>query len=357
MPKTGLLDLPLHPGRCPPWLFSRMKRLAAELTAAIVEEYGTRELLFRLSNPMFFQALGCVLGFDWHSSGLTTTASAALKEGVSPDLGLAFCGGKGKTSLKTPAEIELQSEKLGISSATTAKLLKAARLSAKVDSACIQDGYALYHHLFVFDENGCWAVVQQGLNAESGYARRYHWFDSAAFVDSPNSAIAGYKHERVLNLTSEKSGEVRKISVDLVKDNPVHIMNELQGQQTLFGSRKMPARHHITVSDLTKKDRETLRAAYELQPADYEELVSLKGAGAKTLRALALLAKILYGTEADWEDPVKYSYAHGGKDGIPYPVDRKNYDNSIEFLRRLLEEKKIGDEKTKRLLKALAART
>jgi hypothetical protein len=360
MLKTGSIDLPLHPGRCPPWLFSRMKVLVGEIAAAVVEEYGTRELVVRLSSPMFFQALGCAAGFDWHSSGLTTTLGGALKEGVAADVGVAFCGGKGRASLRTPDEIEKRADEFYLSTAKTNELLKATRLSAKVDSACIQDGYALYHHLFVFDEDGNWAVVQQGLNDNAGYARRYHWFNSPAFVDSPNDVIAGQKHESVLNLTSERSREVRKISVDLVKDNPVHIKNELGGQRTLSAEggsiRKMPARHHITKSDLTERDWKMLHAAYELQPNDYEELVSLQGVGGKTLRALALLAKIIYGKEADWNDPVKYSFAHGGKDGIPYPVDRKNYDNSIEFLRRIIEEKRIGDGKTKAILKALAAK-
>jgi len=357
MHKTGSVDLPLHPGKCPPWLFKRMRALSGEIAAAIIEEYGTRELVFRLSNPLFFQALGCVVGFDWHSSGLTTTLSAALKEGTSKEYGLVFCGGKGKASKMTIAEIEENANYLGLSSSKTEELIKATRMSAKVDSACIQDGYELYHHLFVFDEKCNWAVVQQGLNDENGYARRYHWFNSETFVENPNDIIAGYKHQRVLNLTSEKSEAVRKASVELVNDNPIHIKNELNGQKTLFDDVKitMPSRHHIKKDDLSERDWEMLRAAYEFQPQNYEELVSLRGVGGKTLRALALLAKIIYGAEADWNDPVKYSYAHGGKDGFPYPVDRGNYDNSIEFLRKLIEERKIGDEKTKAIMKRLAS--
>lgn len=355
MQKTGSLDLPLHPGRCPPWLFSRMRELGGEISAAIVEEYGTCELLFRLSNPMFFQALGCALGFDWHSSGLTTTVSAALKEGVSRDLGIVFCGGKGKTSLKTPDEIGAGADELGLSSERTDALLKATRLSAKVDSACIQDGYQLYHHLFVFDEDGNWTVVQQGLNEKAGYARRYHWFNSWTFVDSPNDIIAGIKHEKILNLVSEKSAEVRKISVDIINDNPQHIKNTFDRQRTLFGHNVLPERHDILPYDLKDRDWKMLHAAYEFQPHDYEELVSLRGVGAKALRALALLSKLIYGKEADWEDPVKYSFAHGGKDGIPYPVDRKNYDNSIEFLRKVIKERRIGGDRCKQILIRLSS--
>ncbi|MEM4165892.1 MAG: DUF763 domain-containing protein [Candidatus Bilamarchaeaceae archaeon] len=354
MVKTGSIDLPLHFGKCPRWLFKRMKKLSGEIIFAIIDEYGTKELLFRLSNPLFFQALGCVLGFDWHSSGLTTTVSAALKEGSGNESGIAFCGGKGKTSRKTPEEIEFKANEFGFSDKKIETLIKATRLSAKVDNSCIQDGYQLYHHLFVFDEDGNWAVIQQGLNEDSGYARRYHWFNSDSFVDSPKESIIGIKKHNVLNLVSDKSREVRKTSVDIVKDNPVHLKNELNSQQTLFGHFVMPQRHEILSLDINERDWKILHEIYEQQPKDYEELVSLKGVGGKTLRSLALLSKIIYGCEADWEDPIKYSFAHGGKDGIPYPVDKKNYDSSIEFLRNLIEERKIGGERYKETLRRLA---
>ncbi len=351
--KTGSVDLPLHPGKCPKWLFGRMKRLARAVSEIIIEEYGTQEYLFRLSNPMFFQSFACTLGFDWHSSGTTTTTCGALKEALGDDLGIAACGGKGKTSRKTPEEIAEKSEKLGVGTKKTEKLLKATKLSAKVDSNCIQDNYCLYHHTFLFDENGAWAVIQQGMHDEKGYARRYHWFDADTFVENPPNEIIGFEEKTVLNLVSEDSKETRKASVDLVKDNPVHLREYVEGQRTLFGETTLPKRHYILNCDLKKRDWQMLQNAYEMQPENYEELVALRGIGAKGLRSLALVSKLVYGAEPDWKDPVKYSFAHGGKDGIPYPVNRKVYDESIEFLRNALIEAKTEKNEKMKALKRL----
>lgn len=348
--KTGSIDLPLHLGKCPRWLFSRMVKLARVVSEAIIDEYGTKEYLFRLSNPMFFQSLGCALGFDWHSSGLTTTVCGAIKEALDEDMGVVACGGKGKTSKKTPSEIEEKSEKLGVSTKKTEELLKATKLSAKVDSNCIQDYYDLYHHTFLFDEKGTWTVIQQGMHDEKGYARRYHWFDTDNFVEVPPNEIIGFEEKNVLNLVSGESKETRKASVDLVKDNPVHLQKYVEGQRTLFGEIVLPERHEIRRCDLTKRDWKMLQNAYEMQPENYEELVALRGMGAKGLRSLALVSKLIYGAEPDWKDPVKYSFAHGGKDGIPYPVNREIYDETIDFLRNaLIEAKAEKNEKIKAL--------
>lgn len=341
------LDLPLHPGRCPPWLFKRMRALARELSKVIIDNYGTKELLSRLSDPMFFQALGCVLAFDWHSSGLTTTTCGALKEAITLDFGLAMAGGKGRASRFAQQEIQEKSDYFGI---RDSPLRKASSMSAKVDSSCIQDGYNVYHHSFLFDEKGNWCVIQQGMNHANSYARRYHWHNNEEFIDGPENKIAGSKEERALNLVSGRTNDSRKAAVDIVNDNPAHVRKYFDGQTTLFD--KMPARHEILPCDLTKKDWETLRAAYEIQPKNYEELVSLAGMGRKRLRALALVAKLIHGTELDWKDPVKYSFAHGGKDGIPYPVDKPTYEATISFLRDSLQETK-SDEKN-RALKRLA---
>jgi len=348
MPRTGSVDLPLHPGKCPKWLFGRMKKLANSVSEIIIEEYGTREYLFRLSNPMFFQSLGCALGFDWHSSGLTTTVSGAIKEALSPEMGVVACGGKGKTSKKTPEEIKKHSEELGVTTKKTDELLKATKLSAKVDSNCIQDNYGLYHHTFLFDEKGTWTVIQQGMNESNKYARRYHWFDTDNFVDAPPNEIIGFQENSVLNLVSNESKETRKASVDLIKDNPVHLQKHFEGQTTLFGDSKLPKRHEILNCDLTKRDWQMLKNAYEMQPGNYEELVGLKGMGGKGLRSLALVSKLIYGTEPDWKDPVKYSFAHGGKDGIPYPVNKKVYDETMDFLRQAFIESKA--EKREKLM-------
>lgn len=349
--KTGTVDLPLHGGKCPPWLFERMRPLSREICRIIIEEHGTKELLRRLSDPMFFQALGCALGFDWHSSGLTTTTCGALKEARLPDFGVFVAGGKGRRSRETLDEIRSACDTTGQDGE---RMERASRLSAKVDSSCIQAGYDLYHHSFLFDGEGNWAVIQQGMNGSSGYARRYHWFNAGAFVEGPPLDIAGKREDEALNMVSLRSGEARKASLDFVKDNPVHLRKYFDGQMRLGDDyTRFPARHHILGSDLSKGDWQVLEAAYELQPENYEELIAVRGMGRKKIRALALLARLIHGTELDWEDPVKYSFAHGGKDGIPFPVDRGAYDNSIRFLQGVLSDVKTGDKG--RALKRLAA--
>jgi uncharacterized protein len=356
--KTGIANLPLHPGSCPKWLFPRMKKLSGLIAEAIVDEYGAEEFLRRIADPFFFQSLSCVIGFDWHSSGTTTTTMGALKESVnSLNLGIEICGGKGSTSRKTPDEIA--ATKLNVQSQKIEKLVYSSRMAAKVDSNLIQAGYALYHHCFVFSENGSWAVVQQGMNDLNGYARRYHWLSDniSSFVEEPHLGICGEKESNVLDMTSMQSDDARKISLDLVKDNPLHLRRYLTEQTVLqqFVSATtainhsssngdydnendfffpyeltMPA-HHPTPR-LSEKSLATLQKAYELQPQNYEELVSLKGIGAKSIRALALVSEIVYGAKASWQDPVKYSFAHGGKDGYPYPINTQHYDKSIEIL-------------------------
>ncbi|MEW6036031.1 MAG: DUF763 domain-containing protein [Candidatus Micrarchaeota archaeon] len=333
--RTGTIDLPLHGGKCPPWLFWRMRSLAREISRIIIDSYGTKELLSRLADPMFFQAFSCAIGFDWHSSGTTTTACGALKEALTPEMGVMAAGGKGRASRNALDELSSRCQIFGLDSAP---LVKASVMSAKVDGCCIQDGYELYHHSFFFDEKGNWAVVQQGLDDASGYARRYHWLNASSFVDDPPDKIAGVPKPETLNLVSKDSAEARKISVELVNDNPVHLRKYLTGQTTLLDDhRRLPQRHEILRCDLTERDWKLLNDAYDLQPQNYEELVCLRGMGKKKLRALALLSKLIHGTELDWKDPVKYSFAHGGKDGIPYPVDRESYDHTIRFLRDAID--------------------
>lgn len=348
--RTGSVDLPLHPGKCPRWLFTRMRSLSHEIARIIIDSYGTKELLVRLSDPMFFQALSCAIGFDWHSSGTTTTACGALKEAITTDMGVAVVGGKGRASRAAVDDIPKKAEHFGLD---PEGLLKASFLSAKVDSSCIQDGHQLYHHSFFFDEKGNWAVVQQGMDHKSGYARRYHWLNAASFVEEPPDRIAGVPRPEVLNMVSKESEDARKISLDLVKDDPLRLRKYFTGQTTLLDdNHSLPARHEILGHDLTPRDWKLLHDAYELQPQNYEELLCLRGMGKKKLRALALLAKLIHGSSLDWKDPVKYSFAHGGKDGIPYPVDRGTYANSVSFLRDILSEAKSGDKD--RALRSLA---
>lgn len=346
--------MPLHPGTCPKWLFPLMRKLSREMGRAIVREHGGAELVRRLADPMFFQAWGCVIGFDWQSSGLTTTTAAAIREaGIE---GIAVCGGKGKTGQKTPQQIEEKGEEFGLSISKIESMKYASRLAAKVDGCCVQDGYELYHHAFMFDERGEWAVIQQGMNGASKYARRYHWTRTDAFVDAPPHSIMGFQHPQVLNTVSRESAETRKASVDLANENPARLRKYFTGQSTLFddGGFTFPAHHEIFREDLPEKDWELLGKVYEYQPKTYEELVAFRGMGAKKLRALALVSRLVFGCEPDWKDPVKYSFAHGGKDGIPFPVQREEYAHSIRFLRNALEAAELGRDEKILALKRLA---
>lgn len=355
MRRTGTVNLPLHVGKAPRWLFSRMVRLAEGITEVIVYEYGQDEFLRRISDPCWFQALSCVLGFDWHSSGTTTTTCGALKVAINPkELGIRVAGGKGITSRKAPAEIEECGGLFSLSSKKIEELVYASRMSAKVDNSCVQDGYQLYHHCFFLAENGKWAVVQQGMNdnrVDKGagtplYARRYHWISEGIgnFIEEPHAGICCDRIENhVLDMTSRDSEENRKISLDLVNDNPAHLENFFtkNNNQKLISEFTMPSHHPIFDIDIGRNGMNVLQKAYEIQPENYEELVSLRGMGQKKIRALALISELLYGIEPSWKDPVKFSFTHGGKDGFPYPVDRRVYDNSIQVLKDSIEQAKL----------------
>jgi hypothetical protein len=354
--RTGTANLPLHYGKAPRWLFPRMARLSREITIAIVEEYGTAEMLKRLSDPYWFQSFGCVLGYDWHSSGVTTTVCGALKEGlrdIQKEIGFFVAGGKGGTSRKTPFEIQSIAEKVSLGKSAD-ELIYASKMSAKVDSSLIQDGYQLYHHNFFFTANGDWVVVQQGMNEKNRYARRYHWNskDLESFINEPQTKICDDKsYQRVLNLTAHNSSATRDVATELVKEKPEKILKEYEKIQNL----SMPRREWTECSDIKPENlKKVLLSTYENQPKNFEELVGMKGVGAKSLRALTLISEIAYGTKADWQDPVKYSFAHGGKDGYPYPVDRETYDKSIQFLRRAIQRAKLErSEKTNMLMKLI----
>ncbi len=338
------MTTPLHSGRAPQWLFKRMASLSREVVRAIVMEFGTEELLLRISDPLWFQALGCVLGFDWHSSGVTTTVCGALKEGISGmerELGLFICGGKGGRSRKTPIEIESFCNGLGLE---PEGLVRSSRLSAKVDNNALQDGYQLYHHTFFFDASGKWSVVQQGMDTLSRTARRYHWTGIGlnTFVEEPHTGICSdVRQASVLDLTSKDSRSARDASVEVLMQGPDFVLSELRKSREY----KMPSRHSLMLKDINPDNiKRVLVQTYEQNPQDFTALLESKGAGPKTIRALALLSEIIYGTEISREDPAIFSFAHGGKDGTPYPVDRKTYDRSIHILRDALEKASIGDK-------------
>ncbi len=349
--KRGYADLPLHSGECPLWLFQRMKRLGRGIIEGIVEEWGSEEALNRLADPFWFQSLGCLLGFDWHSSGLTTTLCAALKEGIrgmERDLGLWIAGGKGKTSLKTPEEIERIGDKEGMD---VYPLIYASRMSAKVDNCALQDGYQLYHHVFVFTKSK-WCVIQQGMNPATRLARRYHWLSDTFtdFVCEPHSFIVSFRREEnVLNMVAKASEKARETSAWLAGERPEKVIKEWEKARNLY----LPL-HHYVVPMRKETFYKVLLKTYERKPRNFEELLGLQGVGPTTIRALALLSEVITGAKPSYEDPVKYSFAHGGKDGHPYPVNLKTYDTSIRVLEEAIRLAKWGKKEKWEALKKVA---
>ena len=328
--------MPLHGGKAPAWLFNRMVKLAREVVTLLVADYGPQEVVRRFADPFWFQAFGCLLGFDWHSSGVTTTVTGAVKEALkdlSPQLGLYLAGGKGRVSRQTPREVEAAAEREGFDAAP---LIYASRMSAKVDNAALQDGYQLYHHVIIFTPGGEWAVVQQGMNTVNRYARRYHWLSQGleSFVEEPHKAVCAMAREKVFNMVARESGDARQGVVTLVEEyGPERLMREMKRIQEL----EMPSRHHILLRDIrVDRIRRGLEEVRGRMPRHFQELLETPGLGPKTLRALALTAEVLYGTPVSFRDPARFSFAHGGKDGHPYPVDGALYDETIEMLREAL---------------------
>ncbi|MBI5445091.1 MAG: DUF763 domain-containing protein [Deltaproteobacteria bacterium] len=351
--RTGFAQLPLHGGKAPHWLFSRMVLLAREVACHVVAEFGPEEMLRRLSDPYWFQAFGCALGFDWHSSGLTTTACGALKEGIrglERELGLFAAGGKGAASRKTPAEIERACE---TASLEAGPLVYASRMSAKVDSAAVQDGYQIYHHCFFFTGSGRWCVVQQGMNEASAMARRYHWLGERlpSFVAEPHAAVCCDARGETLNFVAEESAPARTHTAALARTGPGEVVPVLQKLPELV----LPRRHLVSLADVDPRRLERiLLKTRERAPADFESLLGIEGVGAKTVRALGLVAELIYGAPASVRDPARFSFAHGGKDGTPFPVDRETYDRTIRVLHRALERAKVDRTEKVRALKRLS---
>jgi len=314
--RTALL--PLHYGKAPPWLFRRMKALAKGIVSVIVENYGTATLIERLNDPFWFQALGMLLGFDWHSSGLTTTTTAALSSALNEaDLGIYMAGGKGKAHT-TLSDIEEKAQRLGLNDKGVHTLQHVSRLLAKMANACIQDGHNIYHHTIVFDSRARWVVVQQGMNKEQRTARRYHFYYKLTPLHH-NVEISGeQKMNKVLHLANASHAQARKHIVEVVEE------------------LRMPSQHLLRYDMLTKKDKEFLARLAEQPPSNFTELLLTPGMGQKKVRALALAARLIFGTELDWRDPLKYAFAHGGKDGTPFPVDKHVYDHTIEFFKEVI---------------------
>lgn len=383
--RTGYADLPLHVGTVPKWLADRMMQLGTLIVESLILNYGKKEVLVRLSDPLWFQSFGAVLGMDWHSSGITTSVMYALKRGLNPrakELGICICGGRGKYSRKTPEELMYLSGATGLDGGS---LVRASRLCAKVDNTAVQDGFQLYQHNFILTDEGDWAVVQQGMNAASRTARRYHWCSSnlRSFVEEPHTGIVGENRGKILNLTDSRARPARNTIVDIAHENPDRIIREVshimtpaasvivpvavQGelfplpqetekpeQAVSFRTCTMPVHHDVRAEDVDlKRLGGVLAAAYESQPADFESLLLTPGLGPRTLQSLALVSDVVYGTPSRFTDPARYSFAHGGKDGHPFPVPCRIYDETIRVLGDSIEKSKLGDNDKSDCLKRL----
>lgn len=346
MHRSGTATLPLHGGRAPRWLFERMARLARGVVAALVEDLGPEGVVRRLADPFWFQAFGCLLGFDWHSSGVTTTVCGALKEGLrgtEGDLGLLVAGGKGAASRQTPAQLRAYGDRFGLDAD---RLIYASRLAAKVDNNAVQDDYQLYHHSFFATVSGAWAVVQQGMREQDRTARRYHWLGEAVkdFVCEPHAAICCDHRRPTLNLVASECEAARVAITDLSRRAPAFLVAELT----------LPGRHGISLADLhPQRLSAVFLKTYEAQAASFEALLGLSGVGARTLRALALLSEVLAGTPLSWRDPARFAFAHGGKDGHPFPVDRTTYDRTIAVLDDAIRRARLGEPDRLRALRRL----
>ena len=373
MRKVAIVDLPLHGGKAPPWLISRMKRLGKAIITVILKEFSYRELLRRLADPLWFQSLSYVLGYDWDSSGTTTVLTGVLREILSPDMGILVAGGKGKKALNTPNDIIKIGQIFHFSEKKIQELLRISRLVAKVDNALIQDEHALYHHAMFISKDGSWTIIQQGMNPRLKTARRYHWLSEIiqSFTLDPHYGILGnLKLPFVLNMATKESIEAQEVSLDLVRDGIRTIKRDLERListttrikklTSFFGEEKeenvilrkiKPI--HIRLLP-TKINWTALERAYEIQPKTYEEFILLRGIGPGTIRALALIAELIYDAKLCWKDPIRYTFAVGGKDGVPYSVNIRRMEKVAEFLERAIEEARIGKTEKIIMLKKLS---
>ena len=375
--KRGTVNLPLHYGHAPSYLIKRMIKLSSTISTIIIEEKGSKEFFKRISDPLWFQAFGCVLGFDWHSSGLTTVVTGVLKQSINSEThGISVSGGKGINAIKPKYEIPKLAEKNHtLSTNQINNLVYASKMSAKIDNAAIQDGFSLYHHVIFFDNYGNWTIIQQGLSEKSKMARRYHWIsdDLVDYIIEPHKGIIG--NERIsscLNMTSKNSEENRKTCVDLIKEgsesikSSINKINKIPSSENLDNWIYEATSHHNCKMFLNDRQAiekyempqtlnwRTMDELYDITPTNYEDLISQKGVGPSLIRALSLISEIIYGNRASWKDPVKYNYAHGGKDGLPYPIARNTYDKSIKYLSEVISGSKIEKKERIASLKRLS---
>ncbi len=349
MKRSGLADLPLHPGKVPPWLYERMTKMARAITEAIIADYGSDELIRRISDPYWFQALGSVLGMDWHSSGITTSVMGALKQAINPiskSLGLYVCGGRGAYSRRTPFELLDYAGQTGLDGES---LVRCSRLSAKIDNTAIQDGFQIYLHSFIVSASGNWSVVQQGMNGPAGMARRYHWHspDLKSFMIDPHTSIVGDNIGEILNLTDRKAGKTRDGILAITKEKPVKMIDEIR-------LMVLPSHHDVSYRDVDlRKLGSVLAIAYDRKFTEFEDLLLLEGLGPKTLRSLTLVSEVIHGTPSRFKDPARFSFANGGKDGHPFPVQTSAYDETYQFLRTAIDRAKLGIHDRQRAVRGL----
>ncbi|HET9363904.1 MAG TPA: DUF763 domain-containing protein [Candidatus Angelobacter sp.] len=340
MKRSGVADLPLHGGRVPPWLAERMTQMGTAISESVLYHYGPSEMLSRLSDPFWFQALGCVMGMDWHSSGITTSVMGALKRGLNPrahELGIYICGGRGKHSRKTPDELRAVASRVGLDGED---LARTSRLTARIDNNAIADGFQLYLHSFLVSKSGEWAVVQQGMNDATGVARRYHWHSATVrdFAAEPHTGIVGESvlPGEIMNLVDNRAKPAQSALLEIAQENPDRTLREVH-------KLSMPAHHDVRQKDVDlKRLGAVLAVAYERQLRDFCNLLLLENLGPRTLQSLALIAEVIHGTPTRFADPARFSFAHGGKDGHPFPVPLKTYDESLSVLRRALQQAKLG---------------
>jgi uncharacterized protein len=369
--RSGSALLPLHGGHVPGWLADRMTRLGAVMSEAIVHHYGRNELLRRLAHPFWFQSFGAVMGMDWHSSGITTSVIGALKRGLGPlqhELGIHVCGGRGRFSRQTPHELLSIGERVGFDGAAFAQT---SRLVAKVDSAAVQDGFELYLHSFIIADDGRWTVVQQGMNTQRKQARRYHWLSEGleSFVDQPHAAIEGRGQGEIINLTDREAESSRSSQVELLSSlGPDGIVRKLQKSATRDAKGRstgspeepqlpnllLPQHHDVRPTDVSlRRLHGNLAAAADRGPVDFAELLLTPGVGARTIRALALVAEVVHGSPYRFTDPARFSLAHGGKDGHPFPVPLRVYDETIRVLKSAVRKAKLGRDEELAAIKRL----
>ncbi len=347
--KRGTADLPLHYGTVPPWLAERMSRLGGAIAEAIIIEYGRPALLQRLSDPFWFQSLGCVLGMDWHSSGITTSVMNALRKAIncrSEELGVYICGGRGKFSRETPNQLLEVANKTGLNGN---ELVRHSKLAAKVDNTAVQDGFQLYLHTFIVTKEGDWSVIQQGMNPNERMARRYHWLSSSlrSFMEEPHTSVCGRNQGLILNLTDKLAAPTKEGIVKLTKESPDKLMSEV--------SIILPNHHEVKAEDVNlKRLGAALILAHETNVSDMESLLLQEGVGPRTLQSLTLVSEVIHGTPSRFSDPARFSFAHGGKDGHPFPVPTSVYDETIEVFDKAIRQARLGEKDKSNALKNLS---